>query len=160
MAAFECKYSYKVPGLQKAPAEVTGKVFEELANSEKGLSPRTLVDASRDVDAPLHNEFEWRDDVAAEKYRLTQAQGIITNLRIVTIQADGGKALDRAFVVKPGGESQYVFIQNALSREDWKDHLIEEARRECKAFLGKYRRIKALAGITDAMEAFLHSDVG
>jgi len=160
MAAFECKYSYRVPGLQKAPAEVTGKVFEELANSEKGLSPRTLVDASRDVNAPLHNEFEWRDDVAAEKYRLTQAQGIITNLRIVTIQADGSKALDRAFVVKPGGESQYVFIQNALSREDWKDHLIEEARRECKAFLGKYRRIKALAGITDAMEAFLHSDVG
>ena len=160
MAAFECKYSYRVPGLQKAPAEVTGKVFEELANSEKGLSPRTLVDASRDVNAPLHNEFEWRDDVAAEKYRLTQAQGIITNLRIVTVQADGSKALDRAFVVKPGGESQYVFVQNALSREDWKDHLIEEARRECKAFLGKYRRIKALAGIVDSMEQFLHNDVG
>lgn len=160
MAAFECKYSYRVPGLQKAPAEVTGKVFEELANSEKGLSPRTLVDASRDVNAPLHNEFEWRDDVAAEKYRLTQAQGIITNLRIVTVQADGSKALDRAFVVKPGGESQYVFIQNALSREDWRDHLLEEARRECKAFLGKYRRIKALAGIVDSMEQFLHNDVG
>lgn len=160
MAAFECKYSYRVPGLQKAPAEVTGKVFEELANSEKGLSPRTLVDASRDVNAPLHNEFEWRDDVAAEKYRLTQAQGIITNLRIVTVQADGSQALDRAFVVKPGGESQYVFIQNALSREDWRDHLLEEARRECKAFLGKYRRIKALAGIVDSMEQFLHNDVG
>lgn len=160
MAAFECKYSYRVPGLQKAPAEVTGKVFEELANSEKGLSPRTLVDASRDVNAPLHNEFEWRDDVAAEKYRLTQAQGIITNLRIVTIQADGSKALDRAFVVKPGGESQYVFIQNALSREDWRDHLLEEARRECKAFLGKYRRLQALAGVVNSMEQFLHNDVG
>lgn len=160
MAAFECKYSYRVPGLQKAPAEVTGKVFEELANSEKGLSPRTLVDASRDVNAPLHNEFEWRDDVAAEKYRLTQAQGIITNLRIVTVQADGSKALDRAFVVKPGGESQYVFIQNALSREDWRDHLLEEARRECKAFLGKYRRLQALAGVVNSMEQFLHNDVG
>ena len=66
MAAFECRYSYRVPGLQKAPAEVTGRVFEALANSESGLSPRTLVDASRDVNAPLHNEFEWRDDVAAE----------------------------------------------------------------------------------------------
>ena len=160
MAAFECKYSYRVPGLQKAPAEVTGRVFEELANSEKGLSPRTLVDASRDVNAPLHNEFEWRDDVAAEKYRLTQAQGIITNLRIVTIQADGSKAMDRAFVVKPGGESQYVFIQNALSREDWRDHLLEEARRECKSFLGKYRRLQALAGVVNSMEQFLHNDVG
>ena len=160
MAAFECKYSYRVPGLQKAPAEVTGRVFEELANSEGGLSPRTLVEASRDVNAPLHGEFEWRDDVAAEKYRLNQAQGIIQNLRIVTVQADGSEAMDRAYVVRPGGEGQYVALQSALSREDWRDHLLEEARRDCKAFLGKYRRLKALAGITDAMEAFLHSDVG
>lgn len=160
MAAFECKYSYRVPGLQKAPAEVTGRVFEELANSEDGLSPRTLVDASRAADAPLHNEFEWRDDVAAEKYRIEQAKGIITNLRIVTVQADGSEAMDRAYVVKPGGESQYVFIQNALSREDWRDALLEQARHDVKCFLGKYRRLQALAGITDAMEAFLHSDVG
>ena len=160
MAAFECKYSYRVPGLQKVPAEVTGKVCEDLANSEDGLSPRTLLEASRDDDAPLHNEFEWRDDVAAEKYRLSQAQGIIQNLRIVTLQADGSEAMDRAFVIKPGGTSSYVALQSALSREDWCDHLLEEARRECKSFLGKYRRVKALAGITDAMEAFLHSDVG
>ena len=160
MAAFECKYSYKVPGLHKVPAEVTGRVFEELENSEDGLSPKTLVEASRDVNAPLHNEFEWRDDVAAEKYRLTQAQSIIQNLRIVTLQADGSEAQDRAFVVVPGGESKYVALQSALSREDWKDHLLEEARRDCKRFLGKYRRLKALAGINDAMEAFLHSDVG
>jgi len=160
LAAFECKYSYRVPGLQKAPAEVAGKVFEELANSEKGLSPKTLVDASRDENAPLHGEFEWRDDVAAEKYRLSQAQGIIQNLRIVTVQADGSEAMDRAFVVKPGGESNYVALQSALSREDWKDHLLEEARRDVKCFLGKYRRLRALSGITSAMEQFLHNDVG
>lgn len=160
MAAFECRFSYRVPGLQKVPAEVTGKVLEELEASEKGLSPRTLLDASRDVNAPLHNEFEWRDDVAAEKYRLTQAHGIITNLRIVTVQTDGSKALDRAFVVKPGGESQYVALQSALSREDWRDHLLEEARRDVKSFLGKYRRLQALANVTNAMEAFLHNDVG
>ena len=158
MAAFECKYSYRVPGLQKAPADVTGKVFEELANSEAGLSPRSLVDASRDENAPLHNEFEWRDDVAAEKYRLTQAQGIIQNLRVVTVQADGSEAMERSSVVRPGGESRYVALQSALSREDWRDHLLEEARRDCRNFIGKYRRLKALAGITDAMEQFLHSE--
>ena len=106
----------------------------------------------------MHNEFEWRDDVAAEKYRLTQAQGIIQNLRVVAVQADGSEAMDRAYVVRPGGESRYVALQSALSREDWRDHLLEEARRDCRNFIGKYRRLKALAGITDAMEQFLHSE--
>lgn len=160
MAAFECKYSYRVPGLQQVPAETMGRVFEELENSETGLSPEALVNASRDEDAPLHNEFEWRDDVAAEKYRLHQAHGMILNLRIVTVKADGSEAMDRAFVLKPGGESQYVALKAALSRDDWRDHLLEQARRECKAFVGKYRRLQALAGIVDAMEAFLHNDVG
>ena len=44
--------------------------------------------------------------------------------------------------------------------EDYMRLALEEARRDCKAFLGKYRRLKALAGINDAMEQFLHSDVG
>lgn len=159
MAAFECRFSYRVPGLQKVPAEVTGKVLEELEASEKGLSPRTLLDASRDVNAPLHNEFEWRDDVAAEKYRLTQAHGIITNLRIVTVQTDGSKALDRAFVVKPGGESQYVALQTAMSREDWRDFQLEEARRDCRDFIRKYHRLQALAGVVNSMEQFIHNPV-
>ena len=158
MAAFS--YSYKIPGLYKAPAEVAGAVCQQLQDSEAGLSPTTLLDASRDPDAPLHGEFEWRDDVAAERYRLSQAQGLIRNLCIVTQKADGSSAKDRMFVSAPGGQTQYVALQSALSREDWRDHLLEQARGECKAFLAKYRRLQALAGINSAMEEFLRNDVG
>lgn len=160
MAAFTCAYSYKVPGLYKTPAEVAGAICQQLSESEAGLSPTTLLDASREPNAPLHGEFEWRDDVAAEKYRLNQAQRLIQNIVITTKRQDGSDVSDRSFVLKPGGTSQYTPIQSALSREDWKDFLLETARCELKAFSAKYRRLKELSSVTEAIDTFLREDVG
>ena len=153
MAAFS--YTYKIPGLYKTPAEIAGQVCQDLSDSPQGLSPEILLEASRDENAPLHNEFEWRDDVAAEKYRLNQAQGLIRNICVVVKRSDGSETKDRQFVITPGGKSAYVPLQSALSREDWHDHLLEQARNDCKAFLAKYRRLQALSGVTASMQAFL-----
>ena len=151
MAAFV----YKVPGLNKAPADVAGRVCQELEGSAEGLTPKTLLDASRDESAPLHGEFEWDDGVAAEKYRLDQARSLIRNICIITEKSDGTKVTDRQFVITPGGRSQYVALGAALSNEKWHDNLLEQARRECQNFIGKYRRLKELTGVTGAMESFL-----
>jgi len=37
----------------------------------------TLVDEARPDDSPAHDAFEWRDDVAAEQFRLGQARRYI-----------------------------------------------------------------------------------
>ena len=66
----------------KTSAEVAGSVCEELDRTV-GLTPENLVDASRPEDAPLHQEFEWNDELAAEEYRKTQARLLISNLSIV-----------------------------------------------------------------------------
>ena len=63
MAAY--MYEYRVKGLVKAPAQVAGEIMEQLEQSEQGLSPASLLDASRDESAPLHGEFECRTGVPA-----------------------------------------------------------------------------------------------
>ena len=68
----------------KADPNIAAKVFEELSESV-GLTPESLLDASRDEDAPLHKEFEWDDSVAAEKYRVTQAGHLIRSIVIQTV---------------------------------------------------------------------------
>ena len=155
MAAFS--YTYKTPGLYKVPADVAGEVCEQLQNSEAGLSPATLLEASRSESAPLHGEFEWNDSEAAEKYRLHQAAGLIRNLTIVSKRTDGSSVSDRAFVVTPGGESKYTALSHALSREDLRDALLESARRDAKCFIAKYKRLAEVSGVTAAMQAFLNS---
>lgn len=65
----------------KTPPQIVGEVCLEL-EKEGRLTAKNLVDVSRDEDAPLHNEFEWSDDIAAEKYREVQAGYIIRSVEI------------------------------------------------------------------------------
>ena len=71
----------------KVSAEVAAPVLEGLAN-ENRLTAANLVDVSRPEDAPLHPEFEWRDDVAAERWREEQARQIIRCIRVVSEEDD------------------------------------------------------------------------
>lgn len=55
------------------------KIYER----DGGVKPSQLLDAARPVDSPSHAGFEWRDSVAAEEYRLTQARQW---LRVVVVR--------------------------------------------------------------------------
>lgn len=158
MAAYS--YEYKMPGLIKAPAEVAGEICQRLSESEAGLTPATLLDASRDADSPLHNEFEWRDNVAAEKYRLQQAQKIILNLRIKVERQDGTVESERGFVITPGGKSAYVTLSAALSNEKWRQNLLAQAKEEMMIFMSKYRRLEELAEVNTAIQDYLDQKAG
>lgn len=76
-------YEWKEAAQIKADAQKAGEMLENLEKTV-GLTPKNLVEASRDESAPLHNEFEWNDTKAAEKYRETQA-GYCYNQRMSPI---------------------------------------------------------------------------
>lgn len=157
MAAFS--YSYRVHGINKTPADVVGGVCQRLQDSGEGLSPETLLNASRAENAPLHGEFEWDDKIAGEKYRLNQAGDLIRNLIIVPVTTEEkAPPPSRAFVSTPGGKSVYVSIRSALSTDAWRDHLLKEARREMGSFVQKYRRLKELAGVISEIENYLDGE--
>lgn len=158
MAAYQ--YAYKMPGFYDAPAQQVGEMLDELSRSASGLTPQSLIEANRAEGTLLHDVFEWRDDIAAEKYRQEQARAIIRNIVIVEQTTDEEeRAPVRGYVSAPGGESRYVTMQSALTEEKYRAKLLEDAKRNVKFFTAKYRRLEELASVTDAMERFLH-DVG
>ena len=62
------------------------------------LTPQIVVDEARPVDAPLHSRFEWDNDIAGEKYRLSQAAQLIRAVRIeYTSPGSEEKKFIRAF---------------------------------------------------------------
>ena len=140
---------WKIGGIYKASAEIASAIFSELMNSETGLTPASLVEASRDKDAPLHNEFEWRDDVAAEAYREVQAATMIRNL---VIERESGDGCDRAFVCTYEGENKYVDIVSAFNSEEWRNNLLQHAKGDMNAFKAKYRRLQELSDVITAMD--------
>jgi len=155
MAAFA--YEYRVKGLQKVSAQVAGEVCEELRKSEEGLTPSSLLDASRDENAPLHGEFEWNDGIAAENYRKNQAALLIRNIRCVMVTEREEEKHIRAFVNVDRGTSQYMPIKVVLEDEDMRSRMLQKAKADCDNFIGKYRDMTEVAGIVNAMQAFLRA---
>jgi hypothetical protein len=62
--------------------EVLTSALEEIFADTGELLPHTIVERAASESHPLHGFFEWRDDVAASKYRIAQAYGLIRRVTI------------------------------------------------------------------------------
>lgn len=132
-------YQFKTVSHIKANAQATGELCERLENTV-GLTPKTLLDASRDENSLLHNEFEWQDDVAAEKYREHQAGQIIRSLIIVSEKEESSPI--RAFCsIITDSEREYKSIETIINKPDLYDQLLQSAFNELKAFKQKYETL-------------------
>lgn len=154
MAAFE--YTYAPGAIHKVEASTAGAVLEEIRakTGRDDVTPEELLNASRDEDSPTHAEFDWDDSIAAHKWRLEQARLIIAHIRIIRADSQS-EYKERAFVSAPGGNHAYVPLETALGKDEYREHLLNQAKKEMTVFLAKYRRIKELAEVTDAMTKFL-----
>lgn len=152
MAESAFSYRYKFDGMHKVSAEIAGKICQELSETDGGLTPQKLVDISRDANHPLHKEFEWDDAVAAEAYRITQAKQLIRDIMIIK---DEDTKKDRGFVITPGGNHVYVPLNDALNNEEWKNNLLNAAKRDMIAFIAKYRRLRELSDVIEPMTSLL-----
>ena len=139
-------YKWKEGSHHKVSAQIAGEVCAELEVMGR-LSAENLVDVSRPEDAPLHSEFEWNDDIAAEMYRRTQAGQIIRHLSVKTET----KTPVRAFFNIEVRNKEFESIQAIIRNEDKYAALLEQALRELEAFQRKYQMLSELQGIFDAI---------
>ena len=138
----------------KTSADVAGAVCEELDRTV-GLTPANLVDASRAEDAPLHDEFEWDDEIAGEAYRKEQARMMITNLAIV-IEEHKQEPVRAYYSFEYGfrkNTSTYVSTIKILSDSDKRTQLLERAKSEMIAFKSKYSMLTELADVFESIDS-------
>lgn len=140
------KYGIKSGAFVKTSAQTIGSVCEQLERMNK-LTPANLVEVSRSIDAPLHDEFEWNDTIAGEKYREHQARYLI---RVITIEPDKKESEPiRAFVSIPqqNRERKYINTQYAMSIPKTREVVLADAIRELNAFRRKFNALNELAGV-------------
>ena len=141
-------YQWKSASRIKTNAQTAGEICENLERTV-GLTAQNLLEVSRPEDAPLHNEFEWNDSVAAEKYRKNQARYIIRMLCVAPEKED--KPPVRAFfTVAP--EQPYENIQRIMVNPEKRTSLLEMAFAEFKAFEAKYAAVSELEPVFVAFQ--------
>ncbi len=140
-------YKFKTGSHIKADPQLAGEMLEHL-EAENNLTAKALVDANRAEDAPLHNEFEWNDSIAAEAYRETQARHIINCIEIVREE----KEPVRAFFSISRAEPEYRHIDAIMKEEDKRQTLLNLALSELLAFKKKYAQLNELAAVFAAID--------
>lgn len=155
MSAYEWQMNF-----YKTDANVAGAEFERIYEKYDGLYPKDIVNESRPVDAVLHDEFEWNDFEAAEKYRREQAKKMIHCLKIVT---EPEKPITRGFytlTTAVGKENKYEPIMVIMESEGKKERLFRMALQELKAFRKKYDIIGELTGLMEMIDALIEDNAG
>ena len=140
-------YKWNVGYFTKVNPQVAGEVCEQLA-AENKLTAQSLVDISEPETAPLHNAFEWDNQIAGNEWRKYQARNIIHSLVIVREEAEPQKVyfnLDKK-------ENEYTHIDVILSSEDDYQKMMSNALKELIAFQRKYARLSALKPVFDAID--------
>lgn len=141
-------YQYKPWARYKTPADVAGQVMNDLAK-QNNLNAKALVDVSRPEDAALHNEFEWNDSIAAEKWRMQEARVLIDAVVLVVEEAEVAPV--RAFV-QVEEQSNYEPIHVILKDENKTEQLLQRALTELNAFRNKYRSLEIFKKLFDEID--------
>lgn len=131
------------------------KVFEELkviAHRNRGLAnPHDVVNFARNPKTALHSQFEWRNGVAAEKWRLHQARNLI---RVYVEVIEGSDKPIRAWASLPFDRTEaggYRLTVDVLKDTDLRGQLLDMAYRDMEIFQLKYQRLTELSAVFSAM---------
>lgn len=110
------------------------------------LTPAAVLSSAQSPRHPLHRCFEWRDGVAAAKWRLEQAQTLILSVRIV--REEGGQSVARrvyAEVDHGTDDAAYLTMADIAQDESLAAQVVERAREELARWEERYRDLSAQA---------------
>ena len=145
-------YQWKTAACIKADAQAAGEQFEMLERTV-GLTAENVLEANRADGTPLHNEFEWQDDVAAEKYRLHQAGNLIRFICIAS-ETEQQPTPIRAFL-KTETAQPYKSLNVIMQSADDYAAMLNRAKNELRAFADKYSTLSELDAVIDAINSVI-----
>lgn len=145
----------------KATADEAAGAFEEIRQNSGKLTPELVVDYARPKESVLHNDFEWRDEVAAEKYRQGQARHMIGAIRITSDDTqEPVRAYVNVTVVAPDKPPvrSYMPMKEVLEHPDLHSQMMADAFRDAQSFKQKYNTLERLKPVMDAIDKAFDAD--
>lgn len=136
---------WKMESFYKANANEAYKEISKL----KEITPQNVVDLARDEKSVIHNDFEWDDKIAGEKYRLHQAGDMIRSFVFEPKKAD--EAPTRVLQITTE-KSVYQPVKFFLKNEDEYQSLLKRAKAELESFRRRYSTLTELESVFNAID--------
>ncbi len=151
------KFTWKESRTYPADAQAVGGELEKLRIASGGvLIPSAVVGRASNRKNVLHPLFEWDDKIAGVKFRKHQARLIIRALVIHVSEDEGlpptGYVNVRIETEDGGIEQYYMTAVDAVTGKATREYILGQALRMADLFREKYRHLKELSEIIDAIE--------
>lgn len=152
MATFTFKDSYKI--FYKIDPQIAGEELERIKARHDGLTAKLVVAEARPEDAPLHCAFEWRDEVAGERYREHQARNLFKAVEVV--EPEGPRPVYVAVPAKKaarGEENKYRDILDVVQNVDYTAsalQVLNEKLAGAQRALADFQRVAGQSGTETA----------
>lgn len=124
------------------------EAYAEISHLEK-ITPQNVVELARNENSVIHNDFEWNDEIAGEKYRNIQAGEMIRNFLIETKKEE--KTPVRALQITTE-TNVYKPVKFFLKNEDEYQSLLKRALVELQGFKARYSSLVELEDIFKAID--------
>lgn len=133
--------------IDKYKANATDAYAEISKLSE--ITPQNVVNLARNEESALHNDFEWNDSVAGEKYRKMQAAEMIRMFVFTPVKEKNEPT--RVFEISMQ-KNVYKPTKLIVKNEDEYQNLLKSALVELENFRRKYCRLTELEEVFRAIE--------
>lgn len=144
-------------------AEIVGAELEKIQEEHGEIVPATVVATARATDNPMHKLFTWDDAVAGEKYRHTEAQFILRNLRINYVRKEEDEQEPRILTVRAfvnietqetdedneptEGRRVYLSTSVAFQNPQHRAYVLKTAREELETWRNRYAALREFDGV-------------
>jgi hypothetical protein len=133
--------------------------LRRIADQHEGaITPEAVVKAAKAKRSPLHPYFDWDDTSASKQWRIHQARMLICRIKVEYLDQDQESIKVRAYhnvSIAADDENEgsrfYVDTQTAMTVSTYRDQILANCRRDIATFKEKYRALKEVESIIDAM---------
>lgn len=156
------KQTQQKPASADLRAEAIRAALAAIAEANHGyLNPAHVVDAARDPSSPLHDEFEWSDESAADAYRLAQAGALIRRVKFTVVRTvaetrqvaiSTARAYQSRQSARRDESGGYESVADIMQDSNKREELLQQVLRELQAYRKRYAEIAALADVWHAID--------
>lgn len=139
-------------------ADEAAEEISRIQNKYGEVTPKLLLEESRDDGAVLHKCYEWDDTKAAEKWRIQQSRLIMSCLTVTyedtDLDAGEVKKIEvRVFQnVSDEKDGAFVHVRDAMQTGAYRDAVLRRAINELTAFRKKYADLSELSKLFEVVD--------
>jgi hypothetical protein len=150
----------------RVAADTAHQEIEKIRKKNHGnVTAGDVVAAAKSARSPLHPEFEWNDEAAANEHRLYTARTMLRSFVVVRddIKTDRPQRVYEVVrdVVKsePGTRTKHVYktVDDIMKDSDYRAELLGRALRELISIRSRYRDLQELAVVLRAIDEVVES---